>query len=678
MRTRFVVRFSFLLLAIAVTAQAQEGLTPYHIAQVRTVGDAVVSPDGDYVAYTVNVPADPLTENAASQAELHLYDVNRETDRVLLGTDLNPRSVRWVPSEDELSYLARGEGDAGTTLYTVEIATGVVRRAASMATSIIDYAWHEDGERVAVVASAPRAERAGPDMPYRPEVYEEDFVQRHVYIVRAFRNDLLRRLDVEGTAYGLAWHPGDHLAVAVAPTPLVDDRYMRQGIKIYHALRGELEGEVMHEGKLGMMAWSPDGNHLAFIGSADINDPKEGRLYVVDDEGEDRTDVLLDLEGHVKSFEWLDSDAIGYLASVGVETVYGAVDEDGANNRTIVPGGFAVFDDVSANAGGDVVAFAAETPTHPSEVYLWTQDDRRPQRLTNVNPWLDGVALAEQEAITYTARDGLELQGMLLRPLGAGDGPVPLIMVVHGGPESHYSNGWLTSYSLPGQMAAARGYAVFYPNYRGSTGRGVSFSKLSQGDPAGAEFDDLIDGIDHLIAAGIADSARVGVTGGSYGGYATGWLSTRYSDRIAAGVMFVGISNKVSKVGTTDIPDEEFYVHALKRPWDDWNFFLERSPVYHAGEGRTPLLILHGKDDPRVDPGQSFELYRHLRLRGQAPVRLVLYPGEGHGNRHATARYDYSLRALRWFDHYLMGEGGEPPPYEVDYAFPENARMGTN
>jgi dipeptidyl aminopeptidase/acylaminoacyl peptidase len=131
--------------------------------------------------------------------------------------------------------------------------------------------------------------------------------------------------------------------------------------------------------------------------------------------------------------------------------------------------------------------------------------------------------------------------------------------------------------------------------------------------------------------------------------------------------MFVGISNKLSKVGTTDIADEEFYVHALHRVWDDWQLFLERSPIYHAGDAKTPLLILHGKDDPRVDPGQSRELYRHLKLRGQAPVRLVLYPGEGHGNRKAAARYDYSLRMLRWFEHYLLGEGGEPPPFEVDY-----------
>jgi dipeptidyl aminopeptidase/acylaminoacyl peptidase len=111
-----------------------------------------------------------------------------------------------------------------------------------------------------------------------------------------------------------------------------------------------------------------------------------------------------------------------------------------------------------------------------------------------------------------------------------------------------------------------------------------------------------------------------------------------------------------------------YLVHELKRPWEDWQDLLERSPIYHADKGKTPLLILHGKDDPRVDAGQSHELYRHLKLRGQAPVRLVLYPGEGHGNRKAAARLDYALRSLRWFEHYLKGPGGTPPDPDLDYA----------
>jgi dipeptidyl aminopeptidase/acylaminoacyl peptidase len=169
---------------------------------------------------------------------------------------------------------------------------------------------------------------------------------------------------------------------------------------------------------------------------------------------------------------------------------------------------------------------------------------------------------------------------------------------------------------------------------------------------------------------GLVDRAKVGVTGGSYGGYATAWCSTRYSDRFAAGVMFVGISDKISKVGTTDIPNEEYYVHALKRPWEDWKFLLERSPIYHAAQGRTPLLILHGKDDPRVNVGQSRELYRHLKLHNRAPVRLVLYPGEVHGNRKAAARLDYNLRLMQWMEHYLKGPGGPVPSMELDYTDP--------
>jgi dipeptidyl aminopeptidase/acylaminoacyl peptidase len=132
--------------------------------------------------------------------------------------------------------------------------------------------------------------------------------------------------------------------------------------------------------------------------------------------------------------------------------------------------------------------------------------------------------------------------------------------------------------------------------------------------------------------------------------------------------MYAGITDNLSKMGTSYIPNEMFLVHQRVRLWDDWQLFLERSPVFHAGRSRTPLLIAHGTADKRVHPGQSMELYRHLKLRSQAPVRLVFYPGEPHGNRRAAARFDYNLRLLRWFEHYLKGPGGAPPPYTLDYS----------
>jgi dipeptidyl aminopeptidase/acylaminoacyl peptidase len=325
-----------------------------------------------------------------------------------------------------------------------------------------------------------------------------------------------------------------------------------------------------------------------------------------------------------------------------------------------------VLSRLSLSADGQRAAFTGSTPTHPSEAFVMTHGESAPRRLTDSNPWLDGVALGRQEVVRWKARDGLELEGVLIHPVGATEDPAPLLLMVHGGPESHDTNRWLTRYSRPGQLAAALGYAVFYPNYRGSTGRGVEFSKLSQGDAAGKEFDDLVDAVDHLVSIGVADKDRVGITGGSYGGYATAWCSTRFTERFRAGVMFVGISNKISKGLTTEIPIEDQMVHTLFEPWTKWEFGLERSPLYHAEKSRTALLIAHGQDDTRVHPAQSLQLYRALKLIGKTPVRYIRYPGEGHGNRRAAARDDYVRRMMRWMDHFVKDKGTMLPPWELD------------
>ena len=132
-------------------------------------------------------------------------------------------------------------------------------------------------------------------------------------------------------------------------------------------------------------------------------------------------------------------------------------------------------------------------------------------------------------------------------------------------------------------------------------------------------------------------------------------------------VMLVGIGDKISMRGTSDIPLELYQVHYLTWPWENWSLYSEASPIYHAERSRTPTLILHGDADPRVDRSQSLIMYRCLKLAGQAPVRLVLYPGEGHGNQRAASRWDSSLRAMRWMDHYLKGDEPAPPPYKIDY-----------
>jgi dipeptidyl aminopeptidase/acylaminoacyl peptidase len=561
-------------------------------------------------------------------------------------------------------------------------------------------------------AAARNAKKAG----FKEEVYEENLRPSRVWIATPWvAESKSRALAVEGHAQAVVWNPlwdrdeggapDRRIAMSYSATPLVDDVMMGSNLQIIDADADKVTHRIPHKGKLGSFTWDVDGDGLAFIGAQDEHDPHAGTIFIVyAGDGSAEKEKAWDLGPRTVEMSWLkpkerefDYQQIAWpwqllagpkaLIDVGTKTKLltgvGQTSfppyEVGKDERLVFVG-INVARIPSSHYGPrdgiDRIVLLGQSPTHPTELFAhYPEGDKWVwKRLTHSNPGLESLKLGKQETITWKARDGLELEGVLIHPLDEQPGQrYPLILVVHGGPEAHNRDGWLTNYLNPGQMAAARGYAVFYPNYRGSTGRGVEFSKLGQGDPAGKEFDDLIDAVDHLVATGLVDKDKVGITGGSYGGYATAWCCTRYTDRFAAGVMFVGISDLVSKVGTTDIPNEEILVHALKPVSEDWQKALERSPIYYAAKAHTPLLILGGKDDPRVDPGQSKELYRQLKIAGNAPVRLVQYPGEQHGNQKACARLDYSLRMLEWFDWYLKGPGGAPPPAEISHDDPAAA-----
>jgi dipeptidyl aminopeptidase/acylaminoacyl peptidase len=209
---------------------------------------------------------------------------------------------------------------------------------------------------------------------------------------------------------------------------------------------------------------------------------------------------------------------------------------------------------------------------------------------------------------------------------------------------------------------------VFYPNYRASTGYGVKYALVGLKDPAGKEFDDVADGIEFLIKKSIADPERVGLGGGSYGGYAAAWFASYYTKYVRAVCMFVGISNLISKRGTTDIPYEDLYVHMQDLLEGNWEFFLKRSPLYWAPQSKTAVLILGGTADTRIHPSQSLEFYRSLKVNKNPAVRLVQYPGEGHGNRKQPAQTDLIYRILQWYDWYVKDKkplDGPMPPLDI-------------
>lgn len=654
-------------------------LTGVMLAQIKTVSRVKIAPDGKLIAYTLAVPrAIYADEDGAAWSELHVVDQAGHLRPFITG-EVNIGSIDWTPDGKGISFLAKRGTDEHKALYIIPVDGGEAYKVLEHEMDIQGYTWSPDGKRVAFTAKPPQDKeiKADQEHGFDAEVYEEDHLLTRVWIASPSRGnpgpqreeaDQPQMLSLSGSASTLEWSPdGQHLAVALAPTPLVDDGYMMRRIHIVDVENGRSLLQLDTRGKLGQIAWSPTGRHLALVAAVDEHDPREGHLMLAS-LGQTRVmDLLPKYPGHIWSLAWQDDDTIMYLGYRGVWTVLAKIDTNGRGGKRIIGPGTHTLYGLSLSKDGLSGAFIGDSPQHPREVFAMRHGETEPRRLTHSNPALDEVRLAPQEVVRFQARDGLDLEGILIRPLVERKGTrYPLIMMVHGGPESHHLNGWLSTYSQPGQAAAARGFACFYTNYRGSTGRGLAFSKLSQADPAGKEFDDLVDAVDHLIARGLVDRDRVGTTGGSYGGYASAWGATYYSHRYAASVMFVGISDQFLSFALGDIPEEHRLVHHMKYPWEDMELMRERSPISHFQKCRTPLLILHGQSDTRVHPAQSLALYRAVKTYGKTPVRLIRYPGEPHGNRRTGSRLDFSLRLMRWMTHYLKGPGGKAPPYALE------------
>ena len=666
-----------LALAIGLSSSvafAQSAITVEDIPKIKSVIQTSVSPDGDNVAFTRSLPRTLyVDENGSNYSELYVVD-DKGVERPFITGSVNIKSIEWSNDSKTIYFLAKLKDDKFISLYQIPVDGGQAQPVLALKdTSISSYKLSPDNKQVAILAmpAADKSEKELKKLGFKAEVYEMGLKNKQLFIVDLAKSDkplTPTALNVDNYVSDVNWAAnGEKLLVKTQPTALIDDKYTKSMWHLFDIASNKVTLSFKTEGKLGDAELSHDGKYIAILGAEDKHDPATGRLFIADTKTAEITEWLPDFMGHVVDFEWSHKrNTLNFIANVGTQSFVASIKTGSNKYKKLVKEGEFIASQLSVSDSDKTLALRGNTAKHPNEVFIVRSN--KATRLTDSNSWLNDKRFAKQETITLKARDGVELDGVLVYPLNYEKGTrYPLIMSVHGGPESHDKDGWVTNYSRPGQMGAARGYAVFYPNYRGSTGKGVDYSKLGQNDYAGKEFDDLVDFKNHLVDMGLVDTKRVGITGGSYGGYASAWGATKLTKHFAASVMFVGVTNQLSKFGTTDISNEMNLVHARSYPWDKWQWYLERSPIYWAGQSETPLLIMHGKDDPRVHPAQSMELYRYMKVQGK-DVRLVYYPGEGHGNRKVAAQYDYSLRLMRWMDNYLMEGKKEMPAFEIDHA----------
>lgn len=681
-------------LACPVAGTAAEVFGPEDVMNLQVAVNARVSPDGKWIAYTVSVPRGVNDKAGTAYSELHVVSTGTGTSRPFVTGKVNVGSVEWSPDGKVISFLMKRGEKAEAQVWTIPVDGGEASQATSAKNGVISYSWHPAGAQLAYTATEPdtKREKKLDDKGYGFVFFEENLKHRNLYLVN------IKDYQADGDPVQLTenitvWsfdfnHDGSKIAAGASEKNLVDYRYVFQHIYMIDVASKEISRFSDNPGKLGGYAFSPDDRYVAYCGALTRRDHAVSQLYVKPvGGGETRNLTEPDFKGHVEWAGWKDNNTIVYLAGEGVENTLNTVRASDGKNRKVIlhsKNTGMIFEAPHITNDFKHMAFTASSPEIPRDVYYWTGKGK-PKRLTTLNPWLAERKLGKREVVTYQARDGWEVEGLLNYPVDYDPAQkYPLIVFVHGGPESHYSNDWRTSYSNAAQVLNGRGYLVFFPNYRGSTGYGLAHIEKHYGDPAGVEFDDIADGIEYLVAKGIADPGRVGLGGGSYGGYAAAWFATYYTKYVRAVQMYVGISDLVSKRSTTDIPYEELFVHSIEKLENVWEKSLERSPIYYAGQSRTATLIIGGTSDTRVNPGQSIEFYRQLKMNDHPAVRLVQYPGEGHGNRKMPGRRDVLYRTLQWFDWYvkdLKPLDGEMPPLDISDQYgvdlPDGDKEGT-
>lgn len=401
------------------------------------------------------------------------------------------------------------------------------------------------------------------------------------------------------------------------------------------------------------LAWSPDSRRIAFIGRATRT--SSARVYVVDASGGTPEQVLANgFRYEPNQLEWLPGGALVFSADVGGSSGLFRLDPATKQPRQLI-GGRRKMNGFTFDADGRRVAFVATSMTRPTELYLADADGTNERRLTGFNDKLvSEVAFSDAERFTYPSVGGLEIEGWLMKPYGWQPGrKYPVVLYIHGGPHSQYGEGWFDEF----QNLAAQGMYVLFTNPRGSSGYGADFTYATRGRWGAEDYEDLMKATDIAAKRADVDSTRMGVAGGSYGGFMTAWITTK-TNRFKAAETDRMISEWTYWYGASDaqgLTEFEFY----GKPWDNFAMYDSLSPIRHVARVRTPTLMVQSEDDFRTPMGNA-ELWFMALKKQNVPVELVRYPRSTHELSRSGEPWllvDRLGRLRQWFAYWLQDNG---------------------
>lgn len=662
---RFTKLATLLLSAAATLSAARFGIE--NVGKIVRLTDPQISPDGKSISIVISRTN---YEEDRYDPELTLIDVATRTQRVLTRDRRGVGQARWSPDGTRLAFLATVDGKA--QLFVLPMNGGEAWQLTKSPSGVQQYAWRPGASgEIAYVAADDAPKVTGEERHNRAfEIQNNHFLLQeaprpaHVWIIAADGKSAPKRLTSGAwtlpqtlppgaPSSPLSWSPdGRRLAIVKVASPYTGDGD-KSAVQLLDVDSGNLKplsGRTRNESQ---PVFSPDGAHIAHWYPRDGESKNVNEIYVGPANGGDTVSITRALDRNVQRCIWMPGGrSMLVSANDGTSTGLWIQPLEGAAKRinmgrVVATAGFWL--DASVGPRGEIALTGSE-PDRPAELYYIATPDSKPERLTDVNRATTTVDLGRTESVKWD-NDGFHMDGVVTYPPDFAAGKkYPLVLYVHGGPRSASKE----AFSSRAQLLAAQGWIIFEPNYRGSDNLGNGFQEAIYHDAGAGPGRDVMAGVAILEKRGFVDSAKMAVSGWSYGGYMTTWLLGNYPDKWKAAVAGAAV---------TDWLDQYNYGDANVRrgaafggsPYTDpkrMQAFLEQSPIYYVSKIKAPTLILSDTGDFRVPITQSFQLYHALTDNG-VPTQFIAYPVSGHSPSDPIHSRDIDRRWIAWLAKYL-------------------------
>jgi dipeptidyl aminopeptidase/acylaminoacyl peptidase len=648
------------------------GMVPEDLTRIQFVTDPQLSPDGRRIAFVVTSLSEERDEYLAN---IWIVETTGGTPRRFTAGPRRDIEPRWSPDGTRLAFLSERAPKDKLQLYVMPADGGEPAKLTALEHGVGGVAWSPDGVRLACVSAVggqrepdseeekrkSRPARVITSVKYRFDGGGFTYDRRpHVFVVATDGSAPVQISDGDFIDADPAWSPDGGSIVFTSARHTERDDDDASDLWRVDAKGGIPQRLTATTGPVMLPAFSPDGRSIAYLARPAKNAyGRNVRLYSVPSDGAagptcltsalDRSCGAL----HVRPLWSPDGRSIVVAAEDHGDVGLWRAAASGTEPPVRLVAAARSINGFSSSADGRLLAFAASSPTAPAEVFTCRADGGDERRLSELNrAWTDSVALSAPERFRFT-RAGFELDVWVMRPAGFVAGQrYPTLVNIHGGPHAQYGHNFFDEF----QVYAGAGYAVVYTNPRGSQGYGEAFTQAVVGDWGGGDYADVMGALDEAMAHyPFIDPDRLGVLGGSYGGFLTSWI-VGHSQRFKAACSERAVNCQYTMFGTSDI-GHSFNVVELggPMPWEDMARYIERSPLTYAKDVVTPLLIIHSEDDLRCPIEQGEQLFVALK-KLKREVRFVRFPGENHEMsrsgkpRHRLERFRH---ILDWFAKYL-------------------------